>query len=409
MQPDDRHRSAMETIWYAEVPRSVTRFAVLGILLMVMTFGGIGAWAFRAPLAAAVIAQGSFVATGRNKIVQHLEGGIIQEISVREGDFVEAGQLLLRLDKTASSANERELEVRRVRLEATEQRILAEYNRNEVLEFSKGVLAFKDDLEIASIIDGQALAFKVSQSTLQNDLTLLEQLSRIEPDEHFEAYLKQIVASHRLHTSIYTQQAAAALVALSDLQKSLPLLSNDVVEQLETAIATGQTLSQSTLSALDAILYDLTEQGDIIRLKDNLKDGQTRLAAAYGHQAQLSNRDRLQQKNRQLTAQRQQLQTDGAETAQKLTQIELLTQRLDTVETTLGDLGDPRGLRQVLQEQLQAMAHGDTEYGRLRTNHQTLETTLAELTSQLAGFVDLEAEISQQQQRQQHYQPGYLT
>ncbi|MEM1238482.1 MAG: SMC family ATPase [Cyanobacteria bacterium P01_H01_bin.26] len=258
-------------------------------------------------------------------------------------------------------------------------------------------------------LDGLTRIVETIPTLEQQQQRWQQQLSRIEAAQQFEAELKQLVTSHRLQTTDYNQQAAAALGALGDLQKSLPLLSNDVIKQLETAIATGQTLSQSTLSALDAILYDLTEQVDTERLKCNLKDGQARLVAAYGHQAQLSNRDRLQKKHRQLTAQQQQLQTDVTETAQKLTQIEPLAQRLHTVETTLGDLGDPRGRRQVLQEQLQAMAHVDTEYERLRADHQTLETTLAELTSQLASFVDLEAEILQQQQRQQQYQPGYLT
>ena len=171
---DDINISATESIWYTDVPRSVMKFGILGLVLMIVTFGGFGAWAFRAPLAAAVIAQGSFVATGRNKIVQHLEGGIINEITVREGDFVRKGQLLLRLDKTASSANERELELRQVRLEATEQRILAEYRRDSALVFSDALNARRDDYEIASILDGQALAFRVSQSSLQNNLTLLE-------------------------------------------------------------------------------------------------------------------------------------------------------------------------------------------------------------------------------------------
>ena len=171
---EDINISATESIWYTDVPRSVMKFGILGLVLMIVTFGGFGAWAFRAPLAAAVIAQGSFVATGRNKIVQHLEGGIINEITVREGDFVRKGQLLLRLDKTASSANERELELRQVRLEATEQRILAEYRRDSALVFSDALNARRDDYEIASILDGQALAFRVSQSSLQNNLTLLE-------------------------------------------------------------------------------------------------------------------------------------------------------------------------------------------------------------------------------------------
>jgi HlyD family secretion protein len=61
----------------SDVPRGVLRIGMFGIILMIVAFGGFGTWAFTAPLASAVIAQGSFVATGQNKIVQHLEGGII--------------------------------------------------------------------------------------------------------------------------------------------------------------------------------------------------------------------------------------------------------------------------------------------------------------------------------------------
>ena len=64
---------------------------------------GFGAWAAIAPLASAVVASGSFVATGQNKQVQHLEGGIIREMLVKEGDLVEANQPLLRLDDTAAN------------------------------------------------------------------------------------------------------------------------------------------------------------------------------------------------------------------------------------------------------------------------------------------------------------------
>ena len=61
-------------------------------------------WAGIAPLEGAVVVSGSFVATGQNKHVQHLEGGILREVLVQEGDLVEAGQPLLRLDATAASA-----------------------------------------------------------------------------------------------------------------------------------------------------------------------------------------------------------------------------------------------------------------------------------------------------------------
>jgi len=162
------------TVWYAEVPRSINRLVVIGLIMLVVCFGGFGVWSFRAPLAAAVIAQGSFVATGRNKIVQHLEGGIIQEIKVIEGQTVEAGQVLMTLDQTSAEANERELFIRKIRLQAMSERLEAEYGELERLEFSTNLIEASDDVEVMSILDGQKISFELSRKTLLNDIALLE-------------------------------------------------------------------------------------------------------------------------------------------------------------------------------------------------------------------------------------------
>ena len=63
-----------------------------------------------------MVTSGKFVAAGQNKQVQHLEGGILREILVREGDLVEAGQPVMRLDDTAAQARLRRLMLRRLRL-----------------------------------------------------------------------------------------------------------------------------------------------------------------------------------------------------------------------------------------------------------------------------------------------------
>lgn len=160
--------------WFAQVPRSVRRHTIWGLALLALSFGGFGTWAMRAPLAAAVIAQGSFVATGQNKIVQHFEGGIIKEILVSEGDRVEAGQLLLRLDGTQAAAAERELQLRQFRLEATQARLLAEEERRDELRFPPHLEAAREDIAVAGILDGQELAYRVSHGALENDLALLE-------------------------------------------------------------------------------------------------------------------------------------------------------------------------------------------------------------------------------------------
>ncbi len=235
-----------------------------------------------------------------------------------------------------------------------------------------------------------------------------QQLSRVEAAQQFETELRQLVVDHRSQAATYDQQTVAALEALGDLQQSLPLLSNDVLEQLKTAIATGQTLSQSTLSALEGILNDLSGQVNTEQLTRNLKSGQAKLNTTYGYQAQLKRRPQLQQKQAERGIQQQKLQAEMTELEQQLTQADPLKQRLSGLEKTLDALENPKGRRQVLQEQLQAMDNVEAEYERLRNHRQTLEATLAQLTIEIADFADLDDDISQQQQQRQEHQPGYL-
>lgn len=159
--------------WYQEVPRSIGKQTVFGLLLMLSTFGGFGAWAMLAPLAAAVIAQGSFVATGQNKIVQHLEGGIIADILVNEGDTVSQGQPLLTLDRTLALATTRELSLRRIRLEATQARLMAEQQHLEQLVFPPHLEAERGDPEAEMILNGQMLAFQASSASVANDISVI--------------------------------------------------------------------------------------------------------------------------------------------------------------------------------------------------------------------------------------------
>lgn len=159
--------------WYQEVPRSIGKQSVFGLLLLLVTFGGFGAWAMLAPLAAAVIAQGSFVATGQNKIVQHLEGGIIADILVKEGYKVTEGQPLLTLDRTLALATTRELSLRRIRLEATQARLMAEQQHLDQLVFPPHLEAERVDPEAEMILNGQMLAFQASSASVANDISVI--------------------------------------------------------------------------------------------------------------------------------------------------------------------------------------------------------------------------------------------
>ncbi|XSC41858.1 biotin/lipoyl-binding protein [Bradyrhizobium sp. RDT10] len=129
--------AASDGTWYDSLPRSTKFPTVAGALIMAVVLMGFGVWGNLAPIAGAVVASGVFVATGQNKIVQHLEGGVIREIFVREGDTVEAGQILLELDDTAARAELQRLFLRRIRLSAMDARLQAEMRRRRISRFRR--------------------------------------------------------------------------------------------------------------------------------------------------------------------------------------------------------------------------------------------------------------------------------
>ncbi|MFP4271334.1 MAG: HlyD family type I secretion periplasmic adaptor subunit, partial [Alphaproteobacteria bacterium] len=114
------------------------------------------------------------MATGQNKVAQHLEGGLIQELMVAEGDRVSRGQPLVALDGTLARANKRELFLRQLRLEATAVRLLAAYHGADALVFPNRLEAHADDPEVATILDEQRLAFVTRRGSLEKDIALLE-------------------------------------------------------------------------------------------------------------------------------------------------------------------------------------------------------------------------------------------
>ena len=89
----------------ATPPTTWKKPAFFGILLIVTMFFGIGGWSAYAKLASAVVASGTINVESNRKTVQHLEGGIIREILVREGQRVKKGELLFRLDGTQARAS----------------------------------------------------------------------------------------------------------------------------------------------------------------------------------------------------------------------------------------------------------------------------------------------------------------
>jgi membrane fusion protein, type I secretion system len=168
--------AATEGTWYDSLPRSTRLPTIGGILVMAVMLMGFGVWGNTAPIAGAVVASGVFVVTGQNKIIQHLEGGVIREIYVREGDRVEAGQVLLDLDETMPRAELQRLFLRRLRLAAIDSRLMAEMREDGEVTFPAEIVnALATTPEAKEILDNQKMAFTARRANLDSDVKSIDE------------------------------------------------------------------------------------------------------------------------------------------------------------------------------------------------------------------------------------------
>ena len=130
-----------------------------GYTILLLFVFGVGAWAVFAPLESAAIAAGVVQVEGKRKLVQHLEGGIVAELAVANGDSVEQGQPLILLDATKDRAEKQILRGRIFNTQALVDRLQAE--RDDLLN-----VAFS-----ASLIDTAALDQR-AQIAMDNETSL---------------------------------------------------------------------------------------------------------------------------------------------------------------------------------------------------------------------------------------------
>ena len=117
--------------------------------------GGLGTAAALIEISGAVIAPGNIVVETNLKRVQHREGGIVEAIRVREGQSVEAGDLLVQLDGTISKANLTVVTTRLRELQAQEARLMAERDGQEMLIVPEALAGLSADPAVAAILQGQ--------------------------------------------------------------------------------------------------------------------------------------------------------------------------------------------------------------------------------------------------------------
>jgi protease secretion system membrane fusion protein len=153
-------------------PRKYSRF---GWLVIVVGFGGFLLWATTAPLDRGVPMSGTVVAEGNRKSVQHLTGGTVQDILVKDGDTVRQGQVVVRLNNVLASSNVESTRAQFIAAWATIARLQAEGSGAKTIAFPAALEPFKDDPQVSAAMALQNQLLSSRRISLDSELDAIDE------------------------------------------------------------------------------------------------------------------------------------------------------------------------------------------------------------------------------------------
>ena len=244
---------------------SIKRVAFAGWLIIALFFGGLGTWAVTAPLNGAVVGNAVVKVEGNRKSVQHLDGGIVKELHVREGERVNVGDLLILLDETQARAEYDVLTQQYVVLRATEVRLLTELDHASTLVMPDDLKARSEDSYLKSVWNGQVSQFESSCAALEGQRSVLR--------EKINQLGSQIVG------------AEAQVKAFTDQITSVKAEAKDIAPLVERGL-----IARPRILQLERTAYGL--EGQIADARANIAKARQAIAEQEQQIAQLDN-DRM--------------------------------------------------------------------------------------------------------------------
>jgi multidrug resistance efflux pump len=297
--------------------RGVTIF---GLIIRLGFFGGFMIWAVFAPLAEAAVAPGVIKVEGTRRTLAHLEGGIVQEILVRDGTRVEAGQVVMRLDDVQSGATLEGLRAQRFALQAQEARLLAEAERAPLVTFPADLAASTHPRAIEAMT-GQIALFDARRSSLLSQVSVME-AREVQQQAAISGAQGQLLSTRRQLQLIVQEevmrrnlvnQGLARLPELLALQRGLHGLEGQIVDlqgQIDRSQATIQEARNTVRQMTDQRMQEVnTDRRDVAaRLADEHRQ---RVVVVWGGERERSMAERIVAAGRAILAPQTSLQELG--------------------------------------------------------------------------------------------------
>lgn len=263
-----------------------TRGATLfGFIAIAVFFGAFVLWSVIAPLSEAAIAPGMIKVEGTRRTIQHLEGGIVREILVRDGDRVHAGQVLIRLDDIRAGSDLETLRSQRWSMMAQDARLTAELADARTVTYP-AELRDATEPRAQDAMAGQSAVFEARRASLTSQVSVQE--ARIGQQEAIIAGATgQLRAQERQLTLIRQEEEMTRTLVQQGLQRLPTLLA-----------------LQRTAAALEGQGIDL--QGQLVRAREAIAEARGAIASI------------VTQRRQEVAAEQREVQTKLAEVEERL-------------------------------------------------------------------------------------------
>ena len=226
----------------------------LGLWVLGVGLGGFLLWASLAPLDEGVPTPGMVTIDTKSKAVQHLSGGIVKAVLVREGDVVTEGQPLLELDEDVARANHEAVRQRYLGLRAMQGRLLAEQGGHAGIAFHEDLLAARTDPLIASQMKTQQDLLQARRAALSADLGAIQE--NIQGQRSMIATFQSMLESRTRQHQLIEQELAQTRPLVADgyapRNRLLELERSQADAQAAIADLTGQaSRARQTIAELE--------------------------------------------------------------------------------------------------------------------------------------------------------------
>ena len=267
-----------------------------GAWILVAGFGGFFLWAVFAPLDQGVHGRGTIAVINERKSIQHLRGGLVDQVLVKEGDAVKKGQLLAKMNIVDDAAQRDGVRTQYITLKAMEARLLAELENKNQISFSREISRQTGGAAVDAKTVQTAL-FQSRRSALENELSAIRE--NIAGQEHNVKGLEQSLVAKKEQVALIKQQ----LDGVRDLAASGYYAKNRVLELERTSAELTSAMESTT--------------ADIGRAKSTIAEWKYKLAL------------RQQEDRKEIENAYTELQKELAQTQSRLKSLEFALQNIE--------------------------------------------------------------------------------